>query len=217
MYNTVLQWWPSLKSYHYKNKSFQRGIYGTLVVNLRSDNSISSKKLMDNRRWMKNGENSLQGTLSQTSYNLLIIVIQYYKQSKTVYKMKGPSWSWSYGSWIYNYLCNRCLSPLTLWFRIPLRWVVLDTTLCDKVYRWFAIGLWFSPGTLVSFTNNTDHNDITEILLKVALNTITLTLTLYKIIWPRLLYYLLIISISDKDYYRNVSYTLNSISKFLFF
>jgi hypothetical protein len=23
-----------------------------------------------NRRWMKNGENSLQGTLSQTSYNL---------------------------------------------------------------------------------------------------------------------------------------------------
>jgi len=20
--------------------------------------------------------------------------------------------SWSYGSWIYNYLCNQCLSPL---------------------------------------------------------------------------------------------------------
>ena len=27
----------------------------------------------------------------------------------------------------------------------------------------------------VSSTNNTDHHDITEILLKVALNTITLT------------------------------------------
>jgi len=25
---------------------------------------------------------------------------------------KGPSWPWSYGSWIYNYLCNQCLSPL---------------------------------------------------------------------------------------------------------
>ena len=25
------------------------------------------------------------------------------------------SWSWSYGSWIYNYLCNQCLSPLMLW------------------------------------------------------------------------------------------------------
>jgi hypothetical protein len=30
----------------------------------------------------------------------------------------------------------------------------------------------FSPGTLVSSTNKTDHNNITEILLKVALNTI---------------------------------------------
>ena len=35
---------------------------------------------------------------------------------------------------------------------------------------------WFSPGTLVSSTNKTDCHDITEILLKVALNTITLTL-----------------------------------------
>jgi membrane-bound inhibitor of C-type lysozyme len=34
----------------------------------------------------------------------------------------------------------------------------------------------FSPHTLVSSTNKTDHHDITEILLKVALNTITLTL-----------------------------------------
>jgi len=36
-------------------------------------------------------------------------------------------------------------------------------------------GLWFSPVTLVSSTNKTDHHSITEILLKVALNTITLT------------------------------------------
>jgi len=32
----------------------------------------------------------------------------------------GSSWPWSYGSWIYNYLCNQCLSPLKLWDRIPL-------------------------------------------------------------------------------------------------
>jgi predicted component of type VI protein secretion system len=32
------------------------------------------------------------------------------------------------------------------------------------------------PGARVSSTNKTDHHDITEILLKVALNTITLTL-----------------------------------------
>jgi hypothetical protein len=33
---------------------------------------------------------------------------------------------------------------------------------------------WFSPGTPVSSTNKTDRHNITEILLKVALNTINL-------------------------------------------
>jgi hypothetical protein len=37
----------------------------------------------------------------------------------------------------------------------------------------------FLPGILVSSTNKTDHHDITEILLKMVLNTITLSLTLY--------------------------------------
>jgi hypothetical protein len=31
--------------------------------------------------------------------------------------ISGTSWSWSYGSWIDNYLCNQCLSPLKLWVR----------------------------------------------------------------------------------------------------
>jgi hypothetical protein len=53
-------------------------------------------------------------------------------------------------------------------------WGVLDTTLCDKVYQWLVAGLWFSPGTLVSSTTKTDRHDITEILLKVTLNIITL-------------------------------------------
>jgi len=44
--------------------------------------------------------------------------------------------SWLYGSWIYNYLCNQCLSSLTLRARIPLRRGVFDTTLCDKVCQW---------------------------------------------------------------------------------
>jgi hypothetical protein len=37
-------------------------------------------------------------------------------------------------------------------------------------------GRWFSWGTPVYSTNKTDRYDISEILLKVALNTITLTL-----------------------------------------
>ena len=84
----------------------------------------------------------------------------------------GPSWLWMYGSWIYNYLCNQCLSPLTLWNQTLLRWSVLHTTLCDQVCQWLAAGRWCSPGTRVSSTNKTDRHDITEILVKVALSTI---------------------------------------------
>jgi hypothetical protein len=53
----------------------------------------------------------------------------------------GPSWLWSYGSWIYSYLCNQCLSPLMLWVRLPPR--ARCTTLCDKVCQWFAAGRCF--------------------------------------------------------------------------
>ena len=90
--------------------------------------------------------------------------------------------SWSYGSWIYNYLCNQCLSPLKLWVRIPLK--ARCTTLCDKVCQWLAEGRWFSLGTPVSSTNKTYHHDITEILLKVALNTIkTPNQPINKVFW----------------------------------
>ena len=68
-------------------------------------------------------------------------------------------------SWIYNYLCNQCLSPLKLWVWILLRQFVLDITLCDKVCQWLC------PGTPVSSTNKTDHHDIAEISFKVVLNT----------------------------------------------
>ena len=57
----------------------------------------------------------------------------------------------------------------------------LNTTLCNKVCQWLTACRWFSPGTPVSFTNKTDRHDINEILLKVALNTITLVLTLILI------------------------------------
>jgi len=42
-------------------------------------------------------------------------------------------------------------------------------------YLFSLPGLWLSADTLVSSTNKTDRHDITEILLKLALNTITLT------------------------------------------
>ena len=105
-----------------------------------------------------------------------------------------PSWSCSYGSWINNYLCNQCLSPLTLWVRIPFRRCVLDTALCVKMCRLLATSRWFSPGTQVFSTNKTDCQDLAEILFKVALNTIKQTnnqtvqerCTRYSIIWQSL-------------------------------
>ena len=47
-----------------------------------------------------------------------------------------------------------------------------------KFCQWLATGRWFSPDTPVSSTNKTDRHDIqnvTEILLKVALNSINQT------------------------------------------
>jgi hypothetical protein len=47
-------------------------------------------------------------------------------------------------------------------------------SLCDKVCQWLVAGQWFSLGSPVSSTTKTDGHDITEILLKVAFNTLTL-------------------------------------------
>jgi hypothetical protein len=41
----------------------------------------------------------------------------------------------------------------------------------DKVYQLLAHGRWFSSGTLASSITITGHDDIAEILLKVALTT----------------------------------------------
>jgi hypothetical protein len=127
------------------------------------------------------------------------------------------SWSWSYGSWICDYLCIvssnptqvRCTGYTILW---------------DKVCQWLVAGRWFSPGTLDSSTNShksnyhtittttafyyplanevakgysnatfRDKNDITEILLKVLLNTITLTLKLNENYKKKSLYLFLLL------------------------
>ena len=73
-----------------------------------------------------------------------------------------------------NYLCNQCLAPLMMSVRISIRTRCTTLHVCDKVCQWLATGRWFSPGPPVSSTNESDRHDtcITEILLKVALNTI---------------------------------------------
>jgi hypothetical protein len=70
------------------------------------------------------------------------------------------------------YLCYQWQSPIKSRFWILFRRGVLDTKLWDKVCQWLAAGRWFSPCAPVSSINKTDRHNITEILLKVALNTI---------------------------------------------
>ena len=98
-----------------------------------------------------------------------------------IFNMLGePSQLWTYGSWIYNYLCNQCLSPLMLWVRISIR--VRCTTLCYKVCQWLATGRWFSPGPPFSSTNKTDCHNITEISLNTIKQTNVDTCMFYKYI-----------------------------------
>ena len=100
--------------------------------------------------------------------------VLFWKNDSEGQNFMGLSWSWSYGSWTYNYLCNQLLSPLKLW--------VLIRSWRDRCTRyniiwlrcqWLVTGRWFFPSSLVSSTNKTDCYNIAKILSKVTLNTLT--------------------------------------------
>ena len=57
-------------------------------------------------------------SLTILTINELVSII--YHRTRNSFVHTSPytrklSWLWSYGSSIYNYLCNQCLSPLNLW------------------------------------------------------------------------------------------------------
>ena len=64
-----------------------------------------------------------------------------------------------------------------LLYKGPLSYVGITSG--SNIHR-LATARWLSSGTQVSSTNETDCHDITEILLKVALNTIKLNQTFNK-------------------------------------
>jgi hypothetical protein len=66
---------------------------------------------------------------------------------------------------VNNLLLQESVKFIKLWVRIPFRAGCIR--LCDKICQWF------SPGTS---TYKINHNNIAEILLKVALDTINLNL-----------------------------------------
>jgi hypothetical protein len=64
---------------------------------------------------------NMEKCLVELVFHLFLVLIQVnliFRDIKPI-MLKGLSWSWSYGSWIYNYLCNQCIWPLMLWVRIP--------------------------------------------------------------------------------------------------
>lgn len=70
---------------------------------------------------------------------------------------------------IFNYLCNLCLAPPKMWVRIPLiaRWTrynIIWANLSPTCFR----------SVVFAENSGTDCQDLTEILLQVALNTIAL-------------------------------------------
>jgi hypothetical protein len=76
-----------------------------------------------------------------------------------------------------------CLVRFVLFVLSIIAWLHILVQCCNV--RTLKPCWWFSPGTPVSSTKNTDRHNITEILLKVALNTITLTPPPYKEYWRR--------------------------------
>ena len=83
---------------------------------------------------------------------------------------------------MYNYLCNQWLLPLKLWVKI----LFIEYSIQHYVIKWPLTGWWISP---ISSINKTDCHNITEILLKKELNTITFT----PIIFMNHLYVLVIL------------------------
>jgi hypothetical protein len=59
-----------------------------------------------------------------------------------IHNHEGPSWWCSYDSWIYNYLCNQCLSPLPRGIdsRFRVRVIVFNDTFNNiSVILWRSV------------------------------------------------------------------------------
>jgi hypothetical protein len=67
--------------------------------------------------WLRKPEECLDSekTKIQISLQFILVKLLFHISIVYLYFIKGASWLWAYGSWIYNCLCNQCLSPLMLW------------------------------------------------------------------------------------------------------
>ena len=84
-------------------------------------------------------------------FDFRIVTIMLYFMFFILLLKKGSSCSLSYVSWIYNYPCSQCLSPLKFRLRIPLiKKVYLIQYYVMQFVSTLQVSQWFSPGTVVS-------------------------------------------------------------------
>jgi hypothetical protein len=83
--------------------------------------------------------------LSKIFFWLIVVIVCLTGLDLCIWIAVWPSWSWSSGTWTYDYLWNQCLLPLTLWVRIPPRCGILNTTFSDKDCQRLAACRWFQP------------------------------------------------------------------------
>ena len=106
-----------------------------------------------------------------------------------------------------SFLRLKCMHNLWIPLMIRCTWYnIMWFVIC----QWLATSWYFSPGTPVSSTNKTDRHDITEILSKGALITISLT---HRYVWG--IMYTLLKYISVKHHSPNSLYFI-FLSFFIF-
>ena len=84
--------------------------------------------------------------LSQNEWRHRYNIIFYLTYTNIQYILREPSWSWSYGSWIYNYLVIQSVSITTNVSLNPAHGEVYSIQhYVIKVCQWLGAGLWFPP------------------------------------------------------------------------
>jgi len=117
----------------------QRISHESLIVSI-TNNSLSECVKSVFNEWGSMWDLMIENNYHQYQTTLLSnFTLVYFKCCRFVIEVassspeQGPSWSWWYGSWIYDYMCNQCLTQVTFWVRIPLWGCILVTTLCNTV------------------------------------------------------------------------------------
>jgi hypothetical protein len=100
----------------------------------------------------------------------------------------------SYGSWIYNYHCNQCLSPLKLWVFSFSKSILNQNNLSKMIITLYCVGLWWLTPVTTIFQlyrggqfywwrkpeypqKTTDMSQVTETFYHIALYRVHLVIS----------------------------------------